>query len=107
MEGACVAVNVKRGSKEEYIGRHNEIWPELVDLIRKYGFSNQTIFINNNLVIAYLECNGEYATQAEKYGQEELSIAWQEYFDDIIFEDSSLNDEGGRYTSFEEVWHLD
>ena len=40
MERACVAFNIKPGSKEEYIRRHNEIWPELVDLIRKYGFSN-------------------------------------------------------------------
>ena len=47
MERICISFNIKQGSKEEYIRRHNEIWPELVDLMSQYGFSNQTIFIND------------------------------------------------------------
>ena len=37
---------------------------------------------------------------------EKISIKWQEYFNDII--DVSIDgDENNRYTTYEEVWHLD
>ncbi len=106
MERICISFNIKQGSKEEYVRRHNEIWPELVDLMIQYGFSNQTIFINDTTVIAYLECDGDYLEQAEKFGKEQISIAWQEYFDDIII-DSIEDGISTRYVSFEEVWHLE
>lgn len=106
MQRACVTFRIKSGTKEEYIKRHNEIWPELVELMQKYGFRNQSIFINNNHVIAYLESEDSYLEQAEKFATEEVSIAWQEYFNDII-EESVNPDENSRYVAYEEVWHLD
>ena len=106
MERSCVAFKLKPGKKDEYIKRHNEIWPELVDTIRKYGFINQTIFINDNLVVAYIECEGNLKEQSEQYAKEEISISWQEYFKDIIEERyDKFNDT--RYLQFEEIWHLD
>ena len=84
MERSCVAFKLKPGTKDEYIKRHNEIWPELVEVIRRYGFKNQTIFINDNLLIAYIECTGNIKEQSEQYAKEEISIAWQEYFNDVI-----------------------
>ena len=106
MQRTCVTFRIKSGTKAEYIKRHNEIWPELVDLMHKYGFGNQSIFINSNHVIAYLECKSNYQEQVEIYAEEKISIKWQEYFSDII--DVSIDDdEDSRYTTYEEVWHLD
>jgi len=106
VQRACVTFRIKSGTREEYIKRHNEIWPELVEIMQKYGFKNQSIFINNKHVIAYLECQSNYKEQAEKYAMEKISIKWQEYFNDII--DVSIDgDENNRYTTYEEVWHLD
>ena len=106
MQRACVTFRIKSGTREEYIKRHKQIWPELVEIMKKYGFRNQSIFINSNHVIAYLECQSNYKEQAEKYAMEKISIEWQEYFDDII--DLSIDgDENSRYTTYEEAWHLD
>ena len=44
--------------------------------------------------------------QSEQYAKEEISISWQEYFNDIIEERyDKFNDT--RYLQFEEIWHLD
>jgi len=106
VERSCVAFKLKPGTREEYIKRHNEIWPELVEIIRKYGFMNQTIFINDKLVVAYIECDGNLKEQTDLYAKEEISIAWQEYFNDII-EERYYEFNDTRYLEFEEIWHLD
>ena len=48
MERSCVAFKLKPGTKDEYIKRHNEIWPELEEGKRKYRYINQTLIINYN-----------------------------------------------------------
>lgn len=106
MQRACVTFRIKPGTREEYIKRHNEIWPELVQIMKKYGFGNQTIFINNDHVIAYLECESNYQEQSEKYAEEKISIKWQEYFSDIISVSIGA-EEDSKYTTYEETWHLD
>ena len=34
------------GMKDEYIKRHNEIWPELSELLKKSGVSDYSIFLD-------------------------------------------------------------
>lgn len=36
------------GMKDEYRRRHDEIWPELVELLTSYGISNYDIYLHEN-----------------------------------------------------------
>ena len=58
------------GSLEEYKKRHDEIWPEMVEVLKKAGICNYTIWFNNNELFGYYECEKgiEYAAkiQSEK-----------------------------------------
>ena len=49
------------GFKEEYRKRHNEIWPELVKLLRDQGVGNYSIWLDEetNTLFAYQEQSGE------------------------------------------------
>ena len=50
------------GYKDEYIKRHREIWPSVVELLRQQGISNYSIFLDEqtNDLYAYQEQSGAY-----------------------------------------------
>lgn len=44
------------GMREEYIRRHDQIWPEMVEALRTAGICNYTIWNNGDELIGYYEC---------------------------------------------------
>ena len=51
------------GCEAEYIRRHDEIWPELVDLLRQTGISNYSIHLDRETMVlfGYLERREDHA----------------------------------------------
>lgn len=51
------------GMEAEYIRRHDEIWPELVDLLRQTGISNYSIHLDRetNTLFGYLERRADHS----------------------------------------------
>ena len=49
------------GMKEEYEKRHNNLWPEMQDMIHEYGGKNYTIFLDEetNTLFGYIELEDE------------------------------------------------
>jgi len=72
------------GCREEYIKRHNLIWPELVTLLKKEGISNYSIFLDEetNTLFAYQEQSGESSSQ--DLGNTEIVKRWWKYMADIM-----------------------
>lgn len=72
------------GCREEYIKRHNLIWPELVSLLKKEGISNYSIFLDEetNTLYAYQEQSGESSSQ--DLGSTEIVKKWWKYMADIM-----------------------
>ena len=48
---------VKDGMLEEYVRRHNEIWPELTQVLNDAGIHNYTIWNVGNELFGYYECD--------------------------------------------------
>ena len=72
------------GCREEYIKRHNLIWPELVSLLKKEGISNYSIFLDEetNTLYAYQEQSGESSSQ--DLGSTEIVKKWWKYMADLM-----------------------
>jgi L-rhamnose mutarotase len=72
------------GFKEEYRKRHDEIWPELVRLLRNEGIRNYSIFLDEetNILFAYQEQSGESSSQ--NLGDTEIVKKWWKYMADIM-----------------------
>lgn len=104
MERLCFTFEIKPGTADEYKRRHDEIWPELVALIKDAGLSNYSLFRRGTQVIAYVECEPDVATAFAKIGSHEANARWATWFEDIIV---SLTDEDGQLRRLDEVWHLD
>jgi L-rhamnose mutarotase len=72
------------GFKEEYRKRHNEIWPELVKLLKDQGVGNYSIWLDEetNTLFAYQEQSGESSSQ--DLGTTEIVQKWWRYMADIM-----------------------
>jgi len=104
MQRFCFTFEIRPGTEAEYKRRHDEIWPELVEVITGAGVRNYSLFRRGTQVIAYCECEPDVATAFAKIGATEVNARWSTWFEDIIV---SLVDEGGNLHTAEEVWHLD
>lgn len=49
------------GMQDEYEKRHNELWPEMIDMIREHGGKNYSIFWDKetNILFGYIEIEDE------------------------------------------------
>ena len=72
------------GFKEEYRKRHNEIWPELVKLLKDEGIGNYSIFLDEetNTLFACQEQSGSSSSQ--DLGKTEIVKKWWKYMADIM-----------------------
>lgn len=48
MKRNAFIMHLKPGNEAEYKKRHDEIWPELMEILRAAGISNYTIFLDRN-----------------------------------------------------------
>ena len=48
-------LEVRPGYEEEYKKRHDEIWPEMVDALKKAGIRNYSIFRHGLTLFGYFE----------------------------------------------------
>ena len=72
------------GCREEYIRRHNEVWPELKKKIKDSGVSDYSIFIDDetDTLFAVQKVEGESGSQ--DIGDEEIVQKWWKYMADIM-----------------------
>jgi len=72
------------GFNEEYRKRHNEIWPELVSILKNEGIGNYSIFLDEetNTLFAYQEQDGDKTSQ--DLGSMEIVKKWWKYMADIM-----------------------
>lgn len=75
---------VKEGKIEEYIKRHNEIWPELVELLKSAGIKNYTIWNVGNELFGYYECEKGVDFAAKTQAESPIVDKWNEYMKDVM-----------------------
>lgn len=104
MEKYMWRASIVEGKKDEYIKRHDDIWPEMIDVLKKAGICNYTIWENNNELFGYYEClNGlEYAAKVQK--ESEVVARWNEYMKDVLV--MSIDDKTGLQPKMDKVFEL-
>lgn len=56
MERVCFLLKVRRNRLREYTRRHQAVWPEMLDALRKTGWHNYSLFLRDDgLLIGYFE----------------------------------------------------
>ena len=72
------------GMIEEYIRRHNEIWPEMVEVLKEAGIVNYTIWNLGNEVFGYYECEKGADFAARIQAESPVVDRWNEYMKDVL-----------------------
>lgn len=93
------------GKKEEYIRRHNEIWPELSALLKEAGISNYTIWNTGNELFGYYECEKGIEYAARMQAESPIVDKWNEYMKDVMI--MPLDPETGAQPKLEQVFFLE
>ena len=75
---------LNEGQKEEYKKRHNELWPELHQLLKDAGISEYSIFLDEetNILFAFQKLSGTGSSQ--DLGKTEVVQKWWAYMSDIM-----------------------
>ena len=75
---------IKEGTKEEYIRRHKEIWPEMKAVLKEAGIANYSIWFTENELFGYYECEKGAAFAAEVQAKSPVVARWDAFMKDIL-----------------------
>lgn len=92
------------GMAAEYERRHNELWPEMQNMIHEYGGKNYTIFLDRetNILFGYIEID-----DLEKWGESAdtpINREWWDFMADIM---ETNSDNSPVAIDLQTVFHLD
>lgn len=84
MKKVAFKMKLKKGSGNEYKKRHDEIWPELLLLLREQGITDYYIFHDEETgtLFGVQQVSGDAGSQ--DLGQNPIVQKWWEYMSDIM-----------------------
>ena len=74
---------VREGMLDEYIKRHDEIWPEMKEMLHAAGIRNYTIWNVGNELFGYYECDS-VAEAGRIQAESEVNARWDVYMRDVM-----------------------
>lgn len=97
-------MTLKPGQQEEYVGRHNPIWPELAEVLRAHGVENYSIFLDRETdrLFAYAEIESE--DRWREIAQTEVCRRWWSSMKDLML---TSPDDSPLVVDIDEVFHLE
>ena len=104
MSRYCWVAEVRPGYEDEYVKRHDEIWPEMLDALKQAGFRNYSIFRHGLTLFGYFETDdlpGAIAFLKDN----EVNQRWSEYMAPIMKFD--IDESIGFPFLLPMQWHMD
>ena len=84
MKRVAFKMYLKEGQKKEYERRHREIWPEVVDLLKKAGVGDYSIFLDEQTHVLFAIQTLATDQGSQSLGQHEIIQKWWDYMSDIM-----------------------
>ena len=102
MERYAWKAKILDGKREEYIIRHDEIWPEMKDVLSEAGIKNYSIWLTGNDLFGYYECTKGVAHAAQTQANSEVVDRWNVYMKDVMV--MEMDPETGAQPMLEQVF---
>ena len=83
MERFAWKARVLPGMLDEYIRRHDEIWPEMTAMLNEAGIRNYTIWNIGDDLFGYYECD-DIAHASRVQAESPVVDRWNEYMRDVM-----------------------
>lgn len=107
-ERVCFLMHLRPELVDEYLAAHREVWPEMLDALRKHGWRDYSLFVKPEaaLVVGTVTCD-DFAQSLAGMDGEPVNERWQAAMSRFFLAsgDSARPDQGlDRLT---EYFHLD
>ena len=105
MRRVCFLLRIKPEHREEYLARHEAVWPEMLDALRRTGWRNYSLFIaEDGLVVGYLETD-DFAAAQRAMEATGVNARWQAEMAEFFELPSGERPDTG-FTRLQEIFHL-
>lgn len=84
MDRVAFKMKLKKGFEAEYKRRHDEIWPELLELLRGQGICDYSIFLDEETGVLFGVQKVEGESGSQDLGQNPFIKKWWKYMADIM-----------------------
>jgi L-rhamnose mutarotase len=98
-------LRIREGKEEEYVREHQNVWPEMVNLLQKVGFRNYTIFRRGLDLFVYVESD-DFERSLNALLGSPVYERWAEHMAPITEPHPALRP-GEKLAMLEEVFHVD
>jgi L-rhamnose mutarotase len=100
-------LKVRADKIEEYKAHHEQVWPEMLDALRRNGWHNYSLFVRpDGLLFGYFEAAESFQASLDGMADEEVNARWQAFMAPYF---EGLGDQHADQMMLElaEVFHLD
>ena len=107
MKRVAFLLKVKPEKLEEYKGHHKQVWPEMLDALRRTGWHNYSIFAREDgLLFGYFETSESFQAALAGMSKEQINAKWQDFMAPF-FENLGGMHADESMVELEELFHLD
>ncbi len=100
-------LKVKPDKIEEYKRHHQQVWPEMLDALRRTGWHNYSLFMRDDgTLFGYFETPVSFQAALDGMAKEEINAKWQDFMAPF-FEGIGGAHADQAMIELEEVFHLD
>lgn len=75
---------IKPGMQTEYKRRHDEIWPEMKQVLKDAGIRNYTIWSDGEMLFGYYECEKGIVYAEQTQAGSPVVDRWNDYMRDVL-----------------------
>lgn len=99
-------LKVKEDLMDEYKRRHEDVWPEMLEALRRTGWHNYTLFMRSDgTLFGYFETPDSFQTALDGMSAEDVNDRWQT--DMAHFFEGTGGPADTQMEELVEVFHLD
>lgn len=100
-----MTIGLKQGKLQEYKAYHQEVWPEILQMIERCNIKNYSIFYLNNQLFSYFEYHGvNFEMDMQKMAADKKTKEWWAIMEPLQ-EPAPDRNEGEWWANMEEVFH--
>ena len=104
MKRKALTMKLKEGCEEEYKIRHDNLWPEMAEFIKKNGIEDYSIFLDEKTLTLFAVLMVPDDFTVENIPVTGIQKKWWDYMADIM----EVNPDNSPKTEpLKEVFHLD
>ena len=99
-------LKVKKDKINDYKKHHEQVWPEMLDALRRTGWGNYSLFMREDgLLFGYFEAAESFEASLNGMSKEAINDKWQEFMAPYFEDMDGAADE--NMIELEELFHLD